>query len=204
MLGAGLMLLTRCCTARVARKAVDWQVLLVIAGSFALGTALDRTGASHFVASNLVALAGGHPWATLAVVAAVTVIFTELVSNNAAAVLMFPIALAASRDLGVDFRPFAIAILMGASAGFASPIGYQTHLMVYGPGGYRFSDFFRVGIPMDLLVWGLSVAIIPIFWPLVPASPGNGRAAAPPAVAAAPDDGPDGRPPAPLRAGSRP
>jgi di/tricarboxylate transporter len=171
LLGAGLMLITRCCSARVARRSVDWQVLLVIAGSFALGTALEKTGASRFVASNLIALAGGHPWLTLAIVMGVTVAFTELVTNNAAAVLVFPIALAASQDLGVDFRPFAIAILMGASCGFASPIGYQTHLIVYGPGGYRFTDFLRIGIPMDLLVWGLSIALIPVFWPLNRVSP---------------------------------
>lgn len=170
LLGAGLMLATRCCSARVARKAVDWQVLLVIAGSFALGTALTETGAAGFVANRLIALAGGHPRLTLAAVAGVTVLCTEVVTNNAAAVLVFPIALAASRDLGVDFRPFVIAILIGASCGFASPIGYQTHLMVYGPGGYRFADFFRLGIPMDLLVWGLSVVLIPIFWPLRPAA----------------------------------
>jgi di/tricarboxylate transporter len=182
LLGAGLMLLTRCCSAREARKTVDWQILLVIAGSFALGTALEETGATKFIATNLIALAGGHPWMTLALVSAATVIFTEIASNNASAVLVFPIAMAASQDLGVEFRPFAIAILIAASAGFASPIGYQTHLMVYGPGGYRFSDFFRLGIPMDLIVWGLSVLLIPLFWPLRPVSPG--RADDPPAAAA--------------------
>lgn len=186
LLGAGLMLLTRCCSARVARKAVDWQVLLVIAGSFALGTALDKTGASRFIASHLIALAGGHPWLTLAIVSAVTVVFTEVVTNNAAAVLVFPIALAASRDLGVEFRPFAITILIAASAGFASPIGYQTHLMVYGPGGYRFSDFFKIGIPMDLMVWGMSVVLIPLLWPLRPlAETPSSAADGPPPTAAA-------------------
>lgn len=183
LLGAGLMLATRCCSARVARKTVDWQVLLVIAGSFALGTALDKTGAAKFLADHLISLAGGQPWLTLAIVSATTVVFTELVTNNAAAVLIFPIALAASQNLGVEFRPFAIAILIASSAGFASPIGYQTHLMVYGPGGYRFSDFFRLGIPMDLLVWGISVALIPLIWPLRPTTPAT---PAPPPAAVAP------------------
>ena len=99
------------------------------------------------MASKLIGLAGGHPWLVLVMVYFVTMVFTELVTNNAAAVLVFPIALAAARSLNVSFMPFAIAIMIAASGVFATPIGYQTNLMVYGPGGYRFSDYLRLGVP---------------------------------------------------------
>lgn len=168
LLGAGLMILTRCCSTREARKSVDWQVLLVIAASFGLGTALEVTGASKSIAGSLIALAGGRPWLALAVVYGVTMLFTELITNNAAAVLVYPIALAASQTLGVSFIPFAVAIMMAASASFSTPIGYQTNLMVYGPGGYRFHDYFRVGIPLNLLMWALSTTLIPFIWPFEP------------------------------------
>jgi di/tricarboxylate transporter len=171
LLASGLMLLTRCCSGRVVRKNVDWQVLLVIAASFGLGTALQKTGAAGAVAGGLIDLAGGNPWLTLVVVYGVTMLFTELITNNAAAVLVFPIALAASQRLGVDFRPFAIAMTVAASAGFSTPIGYQTHLMVYGPGGYKYFDYVRIGVPLNLLVWTIASLLIPVFWPLAPMGP---------------------------------
>ncbi|MBK1719666.1 SLC13 family permease [Thiocystis violacea] len=164
MAATGLMLVTRCINSGVARTAVDWKVLIAIAASFALGLALEKTGAARFIAGNLVALAQGDPWVTLAVVYLVTMVFTELITNNAAAVLMFPIALSTSQALGVDFTPFAIAIMMAASASFSTPIGYQTNLMVYGPGGYRFTDFFRVGIPLNLLVATVTISLAPLVW----------------------------------------
>jgi di/tricarboxylate transporter len=94
----------------------------------------------------------------------VTVIFTELITNNAAAALMFPIAIATANTLGVDFMPYVIAILFAASASFATPIGYQTNLMVYGPGGYRFTDYFRAGIPLTITVGIITCTLIPLFW----------------------------------------
>ena len=165
LLAAGLMVMTRCCSGREARRSVDWQVLLVIAASFALGTAMESTGAAKSIAGGLIGLAGGHPWVTLAVVYGVTMVFTELITNNAAAVLVYPIATATAASLKVDPMPFAIAIMMAASASFSTPIGYQTNLMVYGPGGYRFTDYFRVGIPLNLMMWALTVAIVPWVWP---------------------------------------
>jgi di/tricarboxylate transporter len=92
-------------------------------------------------------------------------LFTELITNNAAAVLVFPIALSTSQALGVSFTPFVIAIMMAASASFSTPIGYQTNLMVYGPGGYRFSDYFRVGIPLNLLMAVVTISLAPLVWP---------------------------------------
>jgi di/tricarboxylate transporter len=165
LVAAGLMLLTRCVTGGAARAAVDWQVLITIAASFGLGFALENTGAAQFIAANVIALAQGSPWGTLAVVYLVTMLFTELITNNAAAVLVFPIALSTSESLGVSFMPFAIAIMMAASASFSTPIGYQCNLMVYGPGGYRFSDYIRVGVPLNLLVAAVSLLIVPAVWP---------------------------------------
>jgi len=131
--------------------------------------ALEKTGVAAGIATILVE--GGMqlgPVGVLAMVYLATLIFTELLSNAAAAALVFPVALEAARQLGVDARPFAIAITIAASAAFASPIGYQTHLMVYGPGGYRFNDFLKVGVPLDLLIFVIAVVIIPFFWPFRP------------------------------------
>lgn len=165
MLAAGLMLILRCTSASSARKSVDWQVLLVIAASFGIGTALEKTGAANAVAGGLLALAGDNPWATLALVFVATSVFTNLITNNAAAALMFPIALAAASRLDVSVLPFAIVIMKAASASFATPIGYQTNLMVMGPGGYVFADYFRLGIPLTLLTGAMTVLIAPLVWP---------------------------------------
>lgn len=165
MLAAGLMILTRCTSASVARRSVDWQVLLVIAASFGIGSALEATGAAAVTAGSLVGLAEGSPRATLALIFAVTAAFTNLVTNNAAAALMFPIALASAERLDVSVMPFAIVIMVAASASYATPIGYQTNLMVQGPGGYHFSDYLRMGLPLTLLVGALTVALVPLAWP---------------------------------------
>ncbi len=164
---AGLMVATRCISASDARQSVDWQTLLTIAGAFGLGKALENSGAAHAFAELIVRAFGGEgamPWAALAGVYLVTLIVTELITNNAAAVLMFPLSIAVSMELGVDARPFAMAVVFAASAGFATPIGYQTNMMVYGPGGYRFGDFARVGVPLDVLLGAIAVLIIPRVW----------------------------------------
>ncbi len=165
MLAAGLMLLLRCTSASAARRSVDWQVLLVIAASFGMGAALQQTGAANAVAGGLVALAGDNPWAALALVFVATSLFTNLITNNAAAALMFPIALAAAARLDVSVLPFAIVIMKAASASFATPVGYQTNLMVMGPGGYRFIDYFRLGLPLTVLTGAVTVLIAPLIWP---------------------------------------
>jgi di/tricarboxylate transporter len=166
MIAAGLMILTKCSSANSARQSIDLQVLLVIAASFGIGYALEKTGAAAFIAQNLISLAGDNPRVLLAVVYFVTMIFTEMITNNAAAVLIFPIALATAQHQNLNVIPFAIAIMMAASASFSTPIGYQTNLMVLGPGGYRFTDYFRIGIPLNLLMAFSSIIIIPFFWPL--------------------------------------
>ena len=113
----------------------------------------------------MVSTAGDNPWIALALVYGVTTLLTESITNNAAAALVFPVALAMSESLGVSLMPFVIAIMIGASASFSTPIGYQTNLMVYGPGGYRFSDFLRVGIPFNLTFWAITVLLAPRVFP---------------------------------------
>lgn len=165
MLAACLMILTRCCTGTEARRSIDWQVLLVIGGALGIGSAMATTGAAQGIAERLIALAGGNPWLVLLVVYAVTSLFTETITNNAAAVLVFPIALASANGMDVNFMPFVIAIMVGASASFATPIGYQTNLMVYGPGGYRFTDYLRFGTPLNLIIMAVTVGLAPLIWP---------------------------------------
>ncbi len=165
MLAAGLMIVTRCTRGSVARNAVDWQVLIVIAASFAIGNALQKSGAAGTIAEQLIGLSAGMPWLALTIVYLVTSIFTALATNNAAAVVMFPIALATAQSLNVSFLPFAITLMIAASAAFATPIGYQTNLMVFGAGGYRFSDYGRIGVPLTALICFITVLITPLVWP---------------------------------------
>lgn len=168
LVAALLMIVGRCCTSGEARQSIDWSVLLVIGASLGIGQALDSSGAAEAVASKLISLAGGHPWLVLVMVYFVSMVFTELVTNNAAAVLVFPIALAAARSLEVSFMPFAITIMVAASGGFATPIGYQTNLMVFGPGGYKFSDYVRLGVPLDFVFMAVTVSITPWIYPFHP------------------------------------
>jgi di/tricarboxylate transporter len=165
VVAAALMLASRCVSLETARKSIDWEVLLAIAASFALGTALDKTGAARMIATSTTELSGNNPWIALGFIYFITLVVTELITNNAAAALMFPFALATANKLDVSYLPFVIAVMMAASAGFATPIGYQTNLMVYGPGGYRFSDYLKVGVPLDLLIMAVTVAIAPWAYP---------------------------------------
>lgn len=163
-LAAGAMIVSGCITASRARRSVDLPVLVVIAASFALGNAMTETGAAQWVAGCLLGFGPLTPWLALAIVYVLTAIFTEVITNNAAAVLMFPIALAVSEQLNVDFIPFAIAVMFAASASFITPLGYQTNLMVYGPGRYRFSDYVRVGLPLSILIGCVAISLIPFVW----------------------------------------
>ena len=164
MLAAGMMIVTRCTTGRIARRAIDWQVLVVIASSFGIAQALQGSGAASGLALWLVSFAQGSPLAALSLLFVATALLSALATNNAAAVLMFPIALSTANNLGVSLLPFAIVLMVAASASFATPIGYQTNLMVYGPGGYRFSDYLRFGLPLTLLIGLISIALAPQIW----------------------------------------
>jgi len=164
LVAALLVLLARCVHVAELRRSVDLRLIVVIACSFALGAALEQSGVAALAAAQLGALAGGDPFRTLVLVYIAAVVFTELVTNNAAAVLVFPIAVSAAATVGADPMPFVIATMMGASAGFITPIGYQTNLMVYGPGGYRFTDYVRFGLPLSLVVGAAVLNAIPLFW----------------------------------------
>lgn len=165
MIAAGLMILTRACTGTEARRSIDWRVLLVIGAALGIGHAMVRSEAAMHIADYLVGLASGNPWLVLVMVYLVTALFTEVITNTAAAVLVVPIASAAAVELGVDVMPFVMVIMLGASASFATPIGYQTNLMVYGPGGYKFTDYLRIGLPLNVLVMAVTVVLAPLIWP---------------------------------------
>jgi di/tricarboxylate transporter len=167
LIGAVLMVATRCLSVDQARRSVDLTVLVAIAAALAIGRGIESTGLAAAAADAVVFVFQPlGPWGVLAGIYLVTLVFTELVTNNAAAALAFPVARAAAAALGVDLMPFAIVIAVAASAGFATPFGYQTHMMVYGPGGYRFSDFLRVGVLLDVLVMVVAVLLTPLVFPL--------------------------------------
>jgi di/tricarboxylate transporter len=163
---AFLMLLTGCLQPREAYDAIDVPVLVLIIGTIALGAALTRTGAADLYASGFLSVfQGAGPHAVLAAFIVLTSVLSHFLSNNSTAVLLVPVGLAAAAALGVDPRPFVVGICFGASACFATPIGYQTNLLVFGPGGYRFADFFRLGMVLNLLVWVAASVMIPRVWP---------------------------------------
>ena len=166
MLAAGLMILTRCTTGRIARRAVDWQVLIVIAASFGIASALQNSGAASAISQWLISLAQGTPWLALTFVFVSTALFSAIATNNAAAVIMFPIALSTANSLSLNFLPFAVVIMVAASASFSTPIGYQTNLMVAGAGGYHFKDYFYFGAPLTVIVGIVTLAIVPWVWPM--------------------------------------
>ena len=164
---AFLMVLTGCLQLRDAYRAIEGRVLLIIIATIALSAALEKTGASEFYARTFLSLfSGTRPVLVLSGLILLTSISTHLLSNNATAILLLPIAISAAQGLGVDPKPFIIAVCFGASACFATPIGYQTNLLVYGPGGYRFSDYLKLGMPLNLLVWVMGSLFIPLIWPL--------------------------------------
>ncbi len=165
LLAAGAMLLFRCCSTSQARRSIEWNVLIVIAAALGLGLALEKTGAAATLAGLLLGLVHEQPWGALAMVYMVTTLFTEIITNNAAAALVFPIAMSTADRLGVNPMPFITCIMIAASASFATPIGYQTNLMVYGPGGYRFGDYLRIGLPLNCLFGLVAVVLAPLIWP---------------------------------------
>ncbi len=161
---AGAMLITGCLNIENARRSIDYPVLLVIACAFSLGAAVQKVGLADMIAEQALLVAGGDPWILLVLIYITTAILTETITNNAAAIVMFPIALSGAENLGVNATPFAVAIMIAASASFVTPIGYQTNLMVYGPGGYRFIDYVKLGFPLSLIVASIALWIIPNVW----------------------------------------
>jgi len=163
---AFLMIITGCLQMRDAYKALQGDVLLLIAGTIALGAAMQKSGTSQLYAESFLSLFSDFPpIVVLGAMILLTSISSQLLSNNATAILLLPIALSTAAAINVDPKPFIVGICFGASACFATPMGYQTNLMVYGPGGYRFMDYLKLGIPLNLFVVIASTLLIPLVWP---------------------------------------
>ncbi|MFT5679949.1 MAG: di/tricarboxylate transporter [Myxococcota bacterium] len=165
LLAAGVMLIAGCCRVSGARAAVDLPVLVVIAASLGLGRAIQVSGLADVMAELMLSVAGGSPHAALAMVFTVTALLAGAITAKAAAVLVLPVALVLSGELGVAFMPFAIAVMMAASTTIATPIGYPTNMMVMGPGSYRYRDYLVFGTPLTLIIGAMCVGLIPVFWP---------------------------------------
>ncbi|WP_120994748.1 SLC13 family permease [Stutzerimonas urumqiensis] len=170
IIGSALVLATGCLDVEDAYKAVEWKILTLILGMLAISIAMDKVGLVDAVVSHTVALLPhASPLVMLGFVYLLTTVLTEILSNNAVAVLVTPVAIGLAQSLGLDPRPFVVAVMFAASISFATPIGYQTNTFVYNAGGYRFSDFMRIGIPLNLLMVIVALIVIPLIWPLVPA-----------------------------------
>lgn len=147
-------------------KYISWDILITIACAFAISKAMENSGVADLLAGYIIDLSRSHgPYILLAVLFIITNIFTELITNNAAAALSFPLALSLSQQLGVNPMPFFVVICMAASASFSTPIGYQTNLIVQGIGNYKFTDFVRIGLPLNIITFLISVFVIPQIWP---------------------------------------
>lgn len=167
--GCVMLMLTGCLRPREAYQAIDWSIIFLLAGALAIGTAIQKTGLSDDLGHWLSSLTGfTGPRAVLAGFYLSAMVLSEFMSNSATALLLAPVAFASAQQMGVNPMPLLVAVTFGASAAFAMPIGYQTSLMIYGPGGYRFRDFLRMGLVLDLLLTAIALWLIPHFWPLAP------------------------------------
>ena len=170
-LAAIAMLLFRCCNVDQAMKAINWEILMVFAGSVVLGIAIQKTGIAERLAFGILDVCGTNPIVVMAAVCFVGTFITEFISNTAAGAMFFPIMYEAAEKLGYEPYPFLIALMVSVSSSFATPIGSPTHMLVYGPGGYRFSDFMRIGLLMNLIILAANIFIVNMIYPLTPLNP---------------------------------
>ena len=167
IIGAVGMVLTRCLTVEEAYNAIDWKIIFLLGGIIPLGLAIEQNGVAQLLADNLLGpLTAGGPIVLLACIYILTAMLTEVMSNNATAAILAPIAIILAGSLDADPRPFLIAITFAASTSFSTPIGYQTNTMVYSPGGYRFIDFTRIGLPLNFIFLIIATLLIPLIWPM--------------------------------------
>ena len=167
-LAAAAMLLFRCCNADQAMKAINWEILMVFAGSAVLGLAIQKTGIAERLALGILDVCGTNPIVVMVAVCFVGTFITEFISNTAAGAMFFPIMYEAAEELGYEPFPFLVALMISVSSSFATPIGSPTHMLVYGPGGYRFSDFMRIGLLMNFIILAANIFIVNIVYPLTP------------------------------------
>lgn len=169
LIGAAIVIATGCLTSDEAYKSIEWPILMLIFGMLAISIAMRNSGLDQLLTGQLAALGEGmSPWLMLSLVILITSVATEALSNNAIAVLFTPVAIGLAQQMGVDPRPFVVGVMFAANCSFATPIGYQTNTLVYSAGNYRFADFARLGVPMNVLTWLLCSVLIPLFWPFHP------------------------------------
>src|SRR5690606_39054607 len=170
LIGATLMVLTGCLTMEEAYRAIEWRAIFLIAGMLPLGTAMDESGAARFLAEQTMMLLGSFgPWWVIGGLYLVTAAANMVIPAAALVVLMSPIVLTASAQLGFEPQTAMMAIAMAASASFSSPISHPAHVLVMGPGGYKFSDYLKVGLPLTLVTFATAMLLLPLLWPLEPA-----------------------------------
>ena len=167
-IAAAAMLLLRCCTPNQAMKSINWDILMVFAGSVVLGVAIQKTGIAENLAYGILDVCGTNPIVIMAAICFVATFITEFISNTAAGAMFFPITYEAAIQLGYEPYTFLIALMISVSSSFATPIGSPTHMLVYAPGGYRFSDFMRIGLLMNLIILAANIFIVNIVYPLTP------------------------------------
>ena len=167
-IAATAMLFCKCCNVDQAMKAINWEILMVFAGSVVLGLAIQKTGIAEHLAIGILDVCGTNPIVVMTAICLVGTFITEFISNTAAGAMFFPIMLEASEELGYEPYPFLIALMVSVSSSFATPIGSPTHMLVYGPGGYRFSDFMRIGLLMNFIILAANIFIVNIIYPLTP------------------------------------
>lgn len=167
-LAAAAMMICRCCSVDQAMKAINWEILMVFAGSVVLGLAIQKTGIAEQLAFGILDVCGTNPIVVMVAICFVGTFITEFISNTAAGAMFFPIMYDAAEKLGYDPYPFLIALMISVSSSFATPIGSPTHMLVYGPGGYRFSDFMRIGLLMNIIILAANIFIVNIIYPLTP------------------------------------
>ncbi|MBR4276254.1 MAG: SLC13 family permease [Prevotella sp.] len=167
-LAAAAMLICRCCNMDQAMRAINWEILMVFAGSAVLGLAIQKTGIAEWLANGILDVCGTNPLVVMTAVCLVGTFITEFISNTAAGAMFFPIMYDAAEKLGYEPFPFLVALMVSVSSSFATPIGSPTHMLVYGPGGYRFSDFMRIGLLMNIIILAANIFIVNIVYPLTP------------------------------------
>ena len=167
-LAAIAMLIFRCCNVDQAMKAINWEILMVFAGSVVLGIAIQKTGIAERLAFGILDVCGDNPIVVMTAICFVGTFITEFISNTAAGAMFFPIMYQAAEKLGYEPFPFLVALMVSVSSSFATPIGSPTHMLVYGPGGYRFSDFMRIGLLMNIIILAANIFIVNIIYPLTP------------------------------------